>query len=219
RRLGRHDAARTGQRIRRERRAHPPDRGRGHEEDAQGTRGLRLSPPARRHNRAIMRSMFLRRLRAATGLLCLALLCSVTPAAAAPSGAEPETIVLDEHTDVVSLSGRSQQLIDPGGTLGIEEIEAGRHDLQWRPRGVGDRVRLEGSAALWVRFDVRTQRLDAHWELELARSGTDLISLYLRDASGRWRVQHAGDRLPVRDWANPDRYPVFGLGARAHETV
>lgn len=163
--------------------------------------------------------MFLRRLRAATGLLCLALLCSVTPAAAAPSGAEPETIVLDEHTDVVSLSGRSQQLIDPGGTLGIEEIEAGRHDLQWRPRGVGDRVRLEGSAALWVRFDVRIQRLDAHWELELARSGTDLISLYHRDASGRWRVQHAGDRLPVRDWANPDRYPVFGLDARADETV
>jgi hypothetical protein len=36
RQLGRHDAARTGRRIRRQRRAHPPDRGGGDEEDAQG---------------------------------------------------------------------------------------------------------------------------------------------------------------------------------------
>lgn len=164
--------------------------------------------------------MFLRRLRAATGLLCLALLCSTAPAAEVlPPGSPPEPIVLGERTDVVSLAGRSEQLVDPGGGLGIEEIEAGRHDLHWRLRGSGDRVRLDDGAALWVRFDVRMERLDAHWELELARSGTDLISLYHRDAQGRWRVQHAGDRLPVRDWANADRYPVFGLDARADETV
>lgn len=165
--------------------------------------------------------MFLRRLRAATGLLCLALACSTAPATTAdpPSGTEPETIVLGERSGGVPLAGRSQQLIDPDGRLGIEEIEAGRHDLRWRLRGEGDRVRLDNGAALWVRFDVQMQSLDAHWELELARSGTDLISLYHRDAQGRWRVQHAGDRLPVRDWANPDRYPVFGLDARAHETV
>jgi two-component system, sensor histidine kinase LadS len=168
-----------------------------------------------------MDSMFLRRLRAATGLLCLALLCATTPAAIGAAGTftEPEPIVLGERTATLPLAGHSQQLIDPGGDLGIEEIEADRHDLPWQPRGVGDRVRLDGSAALWVRFDVRMQRVDAHWELELARSGTDLISLYHRDAQGRWRVQHAGDRLPVRDWANPDRYPVFGLDARADETV
>ncbi len=162
---------------------------------------------------------FLRHLRAATGLLCLALICFNAIADSLPSGPEPEPIVLGERTHIVPLAGRSQQLIDPGGALGIEEIEADRHDLTWRQRGAGDRVRLDGAAALWVRFDVQMQRLDAHWELELARSGTDLISLYHRDAQGRWRVQHAGDRLPVRDWANADRYPVFGLDARADETV
>jgi hypothetical protein len=36
RQLGRHDAARAGRRIRRQRRAHPPDRGGRDEEDAQG---------------------------------------------------------------------------------------------------------------------------------------------------------------------------------------
>ncbi len=165
--------------------------------------------------------MFLRRLRAASGLLCLALFCSAAPADVGnpPPSAEPEAIVLGEGTVALPLAGRSQQLIDPSGNLGIEEIEAGRHDLPWRPRAAGDRVRLDGGAALWVRFDLQIKRLDAHWELELARSGTDLISLYHRDAQGRWRVQHAGDRLPVRDWASPDRYPVFGLDARADETV
>lgn len=168
-----------------------------------------------------MRLKFLRRLRAATGLLCLALSCSATLADTGnlPPSAEPEAIVLDEGIDALPLAGRSQQLIDLSGQLGIEEIEAGRHDQPWRPRAEGDRVRLDGGAALWVRFDLQMKRLDAHWELELARSGTDLISLYHRDAQGRWRVQHAGDRLPVRDWANPDRYPVFGLDARADETV
>lgn len=165
--------------------------------------------------------MFLRRLRAASGLLCLALFCSAAPADVGnpPPSAEPEAIVLGEGTVALPLAGRSQQLIDPSGNLGIEEIEAGRHDLPWRPRAAGDRVRLDDGAALWVRFDLQIKRLDAHWELELARSGTDLISLYHRDAQGRWRVQHAGDRLPVRDWASPDRYPVFGLDARADETV
>lgn len=169
-----------------------------------------------------MPSTFLWRLRAASGL-CLALLCSIaqpaSPDARPGSNAEPETIVLAERAQVINLAGRSQQLVDPNGSLGIEEIESGRHDMPWRVRGAGERVRLGGEAALWVRFDVRLQRLDAHWELELARSGTDLISLYHRDAEGRWRVQHAGDRLPVRDWANPDRYPVFGLDARTGETV
>ena len=43
RQLGRHDAARPGGRVRRQRRAHPPDRGRGDEEDAQGARARRVS--------------------------------------------------------------------------------------------------------------------------------------------------------------------------------
>ncbi|MBL0917634.1 MAG: diguanylate cyclase [Hydrogenophaga sp.] len=159
------------------------------------------------------------RLRTALGL-CLALLSPFALAATeAPPGNEPAAIVLDERPGSYPLSGHSQQLVDPSGTLGIEEIESGRHEMPWRLRGQGDRVLLDGGAALWVRFDVQMRRIDVHWELELARSGTDLISLYHRDAQGRWRVQHAGDRLPVRDWANPDRYPVFGLDARLDETV
>lgn len=152
--------------------------------------------------------------------LCLALIATAGQAADTPSPAnDPEPIVLGDRGASFALAGYSQRLIDRSGALGIEEIESGRHDLLWQTRTADDRVLLDGGAALWLRFDVRPQRRDAHWELELARSGTDLVSLYHRDAEGRWQVQHAGDRLPVRDWTNPDRYPVFGLDARPGETV
>ena len=159
-----------------------------------------------------------RRLSAALGL-CLALFSSPALATdpAAPGNAEP--IVLDQRHATVALAGRSLQLVDPSGALGIEEIASGQRELPWRPLGAGDRVRLGEHAALWLRFDVQMRNTDVHWELELARSGTDAIELYYRDAQGQWRVQRAGDRLAVRDWANPDRYPVFGLDVRPDETV
>ena len=48
RQLGRHDAARPGRRVRRQRRAHPPDRGGGDEEDAQGAGSRRAERRAHR---------------------------------------------------------------------------------------------------------------------------------------------------------------------------
>ncbi|QIM52752.1 sensor domain-containing diguanylate cyclase [Hydrogenophaga crocea] len=163
------------------------------------------------------------RLGAALGL-CLALIAPPTSTAlaaiAAPSAGEPSRpIVLDDRHGTVDLAGRSEQLLDPNGSLGIEEIEAHRHTGVWTLRAAGDRTRLANDAALWIRFEVMQRSTDAAWELELARSGTDFIELYHRDAQGRWRVQRAGDRLPVRDWAHPDRYPVFGLDARPGEAV
>lgn len=160
-----------------------------------------------------------RRLSAALGL-CLALLSLPAFATeAAPSDAGPEPIALDARRATISLDGRSQQLLDPTGALGIDEIAAGPPGLTWRLRGAGERTVLSGQTALWLRFDVLMRDTQAHWELELARSGTDAIAMYYRDAHGQWRVQRAGDRLAVSDWANPDRYPVFSLDVRPDEAV
>lgn len=163
-----------------------------------------------------------RRLSAAWGL-CLALLSFPSFALAATEAGPPDAgagpIVLDARRATIPLAGHSQQLLDPGGALGIDDIASDRHEQPWRPRAAGDRVVLAGQAALWLRFDVLMRNTNAHWELELARSGTDAIALYYRDAQGQWQVQRAGDRLAVRDWANPDRYPVFSLDVRPGETV
>lgn len=152
-------------------------------------------------------------------LLCLA---AAGPARSIePSPALPDLapIVLDGQAATIPLAGRSAYAIDPGGQLGIEQVATDPDALVFQRRLAGQRVRLDAGAALWVRFDVLMQRLDAHWQLELARSGTDRIALYHRDAQGRWQVQTAGDQLPVQDWANPDRYPVFDLEPRAGEEV
>ncbi|MBX3610805.1 MAG: diguanylate cyclase [Hydrogenophaga sp.] len=159
---------------------------------------------------------------AGTALLLLfcppLLLAQITPPPE-PADGSPSVIVLDDEVRTVSLDGRSEQAIDPDGSLDIERLANEPNALAFSPRQTGQRVRLPDGAALWIRFDVQMRDLGAHWELELARSGTDLITLYHRDAMGRWRVQNAGDRLPVEQWDNPDRYPVFGLEPRADETV
>jgi len=160
-----------------------------------------------------------RRLFAALGVW---LALTATPVTAAPPAPRIEAagpIVLGPQPGSIDLAGRSQQLLDPAGSLGIEEIETDRHTGAWQPREAGQRLNLARGAALWIRFEAVQGHHDAAWALELTRSGTDFIELYHRDAQGRWRVQRAGDRLPVRDWASPDRYPVFRLEARPGEAV
>ncbi len=132
---------------------------------------------------------------------------------------DPPTVVLEGRKGQWPLAGLSVQAVDPTGQVDPDRLESGQHGLNFTARRPGDRVRLPEGGALWVRFDVQMLDADAHWELELARSGTDLVSLYHRDAQGRWRAQHAGDRLQVRDWASRDRYPVFSLDPRLAETV
>lgn len=160
-----------------------------------------------------------RRLGAA-GAVCLALfsLPAFSQSSPANPGLDPGLLVLDGQRTPQSLSGRSQQYVDIDGRMGIDEVEARGDDLPWQTHQGQARVDLDHGAALWLRFDV-LQRPDAHGELELARSGTDLVALYHRDAQGQWRVQQAGDRLPVSDWAHPDRYPVFRLDHRTDTPV
>lgn len=135
------------------------------------------------------------------------------------SAADTPAVVLDGSQTSLPLAGRSTYWVDPTGGLGVQEVEARRGELPFALRGAEHRLRLPDGAALWVHFDVQVRDTDAHWELELARSGTDLVSLYHRKADGQWSEQRAGDRIAVRDWTSPDRYPVFSLDQRPDEVV
>ncbi len=139
----------------------------------------------------------------------LGLLLSLLPVAATALDVQP--VVLDSEQTSVPLAGRSLYWVDPSGRLTVQEIEQRQQSLPFAVRDAEHRLRLEDGATLWVRFDALALDNSSHWELELARSGTDRISLYYRKADGQWVEQHAGDRLRVRDWAYPDRYPVFAL--------
>lgn len=128
-------------------------------------------------------------------------------------------VVLDGSQPSVPLAQRSLYWVDPDGQLTVQEVQARQHDLPFAVRSAEHRLKLADGAALWVRFDAQALDDHARWELELARSGTDRITLYHQLANGEWKAQHAGDRLAVRDWAFPDRYPVFSLDPRTDAVV
>ena len=140
-------------------------------------------------------------------------------AAHAQSGPQPSPLLLDGSKSTFSLAGRSSYWVDTGGLLTVDQLEQHRADLPFSLRNRGNRLQLGPGAVLWVRFDARVVDTGAQWELELTHAGTDRVSLFHRRADGSWQAQHAGDRIAVRDWAYPDRYPVFALDPRADQTV
>ncbi len=155
-----------------------------------------------------------RGLAIAVALVLLAVFPHFSVAAATVS-----PVVLDGSQPSVPLAQRSVFWVDPTGQLTVQEVEAQQHSLPFAVRDGNHRLTLADGAALWVRFDAQARSDRSRWELELARSGTDSISLYHRLANGDWKAQHAGDRIAVRDWAFPDRYPVFSLDPRTDEMV
>jgi two-component system, sensor histidine kinase LadS len=135
------------------------------------------------------------------------------------AAAEPSPVVLDGTQPSIALAQRSMYWVDTSGALTVQEVQARQHELPFAVRSAEHRLRLPDGAALWVRFEAQAQDDHARWELELARSGTDRISVYHQLASGEWKAQHAGDRLAVSQWAFPDRYPVFSLDPRTDAVV
>ncbi|WP_171019861.1 7TM diverse intracellular signaling domain-containing protein [Hydrogenophaga sp. 2FB] len=158
--------------------------------------------------------------RRARGLaVCFALFFFSLFAVAHAAAANVPTVVLDGTQGSVPLAQRSVYWVDPSGERTVQELEAQQHELPFAVRDANHRLSLPEGSALWVRFDAQVRDDRARWELELARSGTDRISLYHRLADGSWKEQHAGDRIAVRDWAFPDRYPVFSLDPRTDAVV
>lgn len=131
----------------------------------------------------------------------------------------PTPFIVDGTEQRLALAGRSLYWVDRSGKLDVDEVEARQELLPWSVRDKGKRVSLGQESALWIRFDAWIQHDDVHWELELARSGTDHVSLHYRDRHGQWVRQEAGDRLAVSRWHAPDRYPVFTLDTRTEGPV
>lgn len=152
--------------------------------------------------------------------LLIGLLITTTAASATPaSPALPPPVLLDGSVHSLPLAQRSLAWVDATGRLDVQAVESLAAQLPFEPRQHNHRVTLGTEGALWVRFEAWTQSIGSHWELELARAGTDRISLYHRHVDGSWHAQHAGDRIAVRQWAAPDRYPVFSLDTRTDQPV
>lgn len=72
--------------------------------------------------------------------------------------------------------------------------------------------RIGRDTALWVRLKLMRNEGDhQQWLLVFPNPLTDAVHLWQRDERGRWRVQSAGDTIPVERWAEAGRYPAFRL--------
>lgn len=150
--------------------------------------------------------------RVITWLLAACLLhLGLSVALAQNTAPSPAPVLLEHPVRTVALAGRSLAWVDETGQLSVTEVDARAGALPFKLRERTHRVRLGHHGALWIRFDAWTRDTGSHWELELARAGTDRITLYHRNPQGGWQTQDAGDRIAVRDWPSPDRYPVFAL--------
>ncbi len=137
---------------------------------------------------------------------------------ALPLHAEPApTLMLNRDVGQAPLEASLQWLLDPGGELSAERIEA-QPGLPFA--GVEPEQRhLLGTGALWLRFDAAIQNPQVHWRLTVPLPGVDEVSLHFRDAAGQWVTQQAGDGVATNRWAQPARYPVFSLSPEPGQPV
>lgn len=69
-----------------------------------------------------------------------------------------------------------------------------------------------GRGALWLRYELPGLDASRRWYLMVEGPAfLDQATLHQRDAAGAWRVQHAGDRLPLSQWAQRDLTARFAL--------
>lgn len=109
----------------------------------------------------------------------------------------------------ISLEGRSLFWIDPTGQARVDAV-ARLPDTVFHLHSSRGPHEID-SQTLWVRFDVLLRDPDAHWLLDVDLPGVDRAVLYHQRPDGRWIQQQAGDSVPISQWAQAGRKPVFQL--------
>jgi diguanylate cyclase (GGDEF)-like protein len=128
-------------------------------------------------------------------ILFLSVLTAAALATAAPAH--------DVSAQRVPLQG--QYWIDTSGTATIDDVARGAAQLQPMER----RAFTLGESAMWMRFDLPVLNAAERWFLVLAGSAfIDTAQAFLPSPTG-WRMQQAGDHLPVAQWTHPDFTPIF----------
>lgn len=110
----------------------------------------------------------------------------------------------------ILLDDAGQAWLDDGGGLEVEDVSR-VDEAHWKPTS-GETIHpLNRTQALWIRFTVPPTPASERWYLEVPYSGVDRVTLYSRDAGGRWQARTAGDALPVASWPVPHRHPLLPL--------
>ncbi|WP_167772542.1 sensor domain-containing diguanylate cyclase [Ramlibacter henchirensis] len=150
------------------------------------------------------------RLAAATGLLLSFAAGGQQPAPEVQQRRTAGEVVLTDDAGSLSAGPLAQVWLDETGGAGIEQVlQPGVH---FEPEQADTVHPLRPGAAVWMRLRLlRAEGEQRQWLLVFANPLLDEVSVWQMDDSGRWRVQTAGDRVPVDRWPEAGRYPVFRL--------
>ena len=147
---------------------------------------------------------------------------AVAPAPAAPAAS---VMVLGEAEAAVQQIPHLTYFVDTEASLKVEQIEGSA--LQFAPFDPQQPLLLD-KGTLWLRFDAMvTSGSKPHWWLTVPLPALDEARLYYRQAvpgmpgaaDDRWVVQQAGDTLPMNQWVQRSRYPVFALDEQPGQPV
>jgi diguanylate cyclase (GGDEF)-like protein len=79
--------------------------------------------------------------------------------------------------------------------------------------------RLGEGKTLWLHLNLRRETDgQGEWVLQLPMPVLDTVTAYQRNATGQWKGQTAGDRVPMASWPEPGRYPFFRIALAPGET-
>jgi diguanylate cyclase (GGDEF)-like protein len=120
-----------------------------------------------------------------------------------------EPLVLDASADGISAAPHAQYWLDASGRATLEQARAAAYAPMQE-----DQIFSAGrGGALWMRVTLAPQpgTTPSPWLLEFPAPVLDLVTVYLRQADGRWSARSAGDTVAVATWPDPGRYPVFRL--------
>ncbi len=123
------------------------------------------------------------------------------------AAAQPQAAVPAAGGDVTAAA---HYWVDAGGQTGIDAV-AQLPPQAFKPMA-GAAPFDVGRGALWLRYELPA--LDAGRRWYLLVEGPAFINratLHQRDSAGAWQAQHAGDRLAMSQWAQPDLTPRFAL--------
>lgn len=123
-------------------------------------------------------------------------------------GAAAAPLVLDPSQESIAAAPHAQYWIDAGGRATLEQARAASY-TPLQP----DQIFSGGRhTAIWIRLPLTPKPGEtANWLLEFPAPVLDLVTLFTRQADGRWLARSAGDTVAVAQWPEPGRYPVFHL--------
>ncbi len=97
--------------------------------------------------------------------------------------------------------------------LTVVQVASTNSIAQFEPLIEEKMFNLVPSERLWIRLEVdRLSSEQGHWSAWIPLPLIDSVTLYQWNADKKiWEAMRAGDRLAVKDWHEPGRYPRFHL--------